>query len=279
MIQKLPVNQIIPFSNVDGEGNRLSIFVQGCNLNCLYCHNSETINSCIHCGICVEPCPSNALSMVDGIVVYKSELCTECDNCIRVCPHQSTPKATSYTKDELLKLIEQSKAYIRGITISGGEPSLYGSFIADLFQDVKKLGLTCFIDTNGFFDLKSMDGLIQETDGFLFDMKAIEEQASLCGVVSRDPLKNLSVLLEMDKIAEVRTVVLSDFMDYENTVRTTAKMVSNYKDVTYKLIKAHLVGLKEQQKTTLKDVIPTDDLMNQLRIIALDEGVKRIQIA
>ena len=37
------VNKIIPFSNVDGPGNRLSIFFQGCNFDCLYCHNPETI--------------------------------------------------------------------------------------------------------------------------------------------------------------------------------------------------------------------------------------------
>ena len=39
----LPVHRIIPFSNVEGQGNRTSIFLQGCNINCLYCHNPEMI--------------------------------------------------------------------------------------------------------------------------------------------------------------------------------------------------------------------------------------------
>jgi len=38
------VNRIIPFSSVDGPGNRTAIFLQGCNFNCSYCHNPETIN-------------------------------------------------------------------------------------------------------------------------------------------------------------------------------------------------------------------------------------------
>ncbi|MGM9942993.1 MAG: 4Fe-4S cluster-binding domain-containing protein, partial [Erysipelotrichaceae bacterium] len=41
---KAPVNKIISFSNVDGPGNRTSIFFQSCPFHCLYCHNPETIN-------------------------------------------------------------------------------------------------------------------------------------------------------------------------------------------------------------------------------------------
>ena len=37
------VRRILPFSSVDGPGNRTAIFLQGCNFNCLYCHNPETI--------------------------------------------------------------------------------------------------------------------------------------------------------------------------------------------------------------------------------------------
>ena len=36
------IKKIIPFSSVDGPGNRTAIFLQGCNINCLYCHNPET---------------------------------------------------------------------------------------------------------------------------------------------------------------------------------------------------------------------------------------------
>ncbi|PWX63734.1 glycine radical enzyme activase, partial [Clostridium perfringens] len=50
------INKIIPFSCVDGPGNRMVIFFQGCNFKCLYCHNPETINKCISCGKCVENC-------------------------------------------------------------------------------------------------------------------------------------------------------------------------------------------------------------------------------
>lgn len=37
------ISQIIDSSVVDGPGNRTAIFFQGCNFNCHYCHNPETI--------------------------------------------------------------------------------------------------------------------------------------------------------------------------------------------------------------------------------------------
>ena len=37
------INKIIPFSNVDGPGNRLSIFLQSEDAACLYWQKPETI--------------------------------------------------------------------------------------------------------------------------------------------------------------------------------------------------------------------------------------------
>ena len=58
-----PVNRVIPFSSVDGPGNRTAVFLQGCSLNCLYCHNPETRNLCRACGQCVSVCPGGALQV------------------------------------------------------------------------------------------------------------------------------------------------------------------------------------------------------------------------
>jgi len=43
-------------------------------------------NTCISCGLCVEACPQNAMSLVEGKAVIDLSLCTACGECVRVCP-------------------------------------------------------------------------------------------------------------------------------------------------------------------------------------------------
>ena len=100
-----PINNIIPFSNVDGPGNRTSIFFQGCPFQCLYCHNPETINICNNCGVCVDHCPVNALEFINDKVVWNKKKCISCDTCIKVCPHLSSPKITYMSVDQVFEEI------------------------------------------------------------------------------------------------------------------------------------------------------------------------------
>ncbi len=258
MKQKILVNQIIPFSNVDGEGNRCSIFVQGCQLNCLYCHNSETIQICRHCGICVKHCPSNALSLQSDRVIYEESLCCQCDSCIRVCPYQSTPKAKAYTIDDLMVRIEDYRPYIRGVTFSGGEPTLYADFLAELAQKIKKRELTVYIDSNGFFDFETILPFINSVDGFLLDIKAIDNIEHLCGVKGQIHLRNLEKLLAMDKVIEVRTVLLNEHMDQLNTLNQVVERLKSYPKVPYRLIRAHVTGLKKAQEACIGEAIMTE---------------------
>lgn len=278
MENKAVVNKIIPFSNVDGPGNRLAIFFQGCNINCLYCHNSETINKCNHCLECIPGCPTGAIKASKGHVVFDEKLCTECDQCIKTCKYSSSPRTREYTVDELFDYIDGFKAFIRGITVSGGEPTLYADFIAELFKKVKPLGLTCFVDTNGFFDKNQITALIEETDKFMVDIKAIDQIETLCGTKMNQNIDNLKYLLTKDKVYEVRTVITMDYMDVENTLQTVASIIKDYPEVIYKIIKVHATGLREEQKEKLKDAIPPEEYVRQLAEQVREIGVQKIEL-
>ena len=62
------VFDIEEFAVFDGPGIRCAVFVKGCPLHCMWCHNPEglaphpqrvvTLSLCEHCGACREVCPS-----------------------------------------------------------------------------------------------------------------------------------------------------------------------------------------------------------------------------
>ena len=41
---------------------------------------------CTGCGICVDVCPLEAISLNDGIAVIDEDTCTKCGLCVNECP-------------------------------------------------------------------------------------------------------------------------------------------------------------------------------------------------
>ncbi|MFR1316112.1 MAG: YjjW family glycine radical enzyme activase [Clostridium perfringens] len=263
------INKIIPFSCVDGPGNRMVIFFQGCNFQCLYCHNPETINKCISCGKCVENCEVGALSISEGKVIWDEEECISCDKCIKLCENMSSSKTKEYSVEELVKKIEKDSFFIRGITVSGGECTLNSEFLINLFREVKKLGLTCFVDTNG--NTKLDDELINLTDKFMLDVKSIDEKENIWLTKSSNKLvlENLKRILELDKMYEVRTVIAKG-LNSEKTVDEVSKIIGD--KCRYKLIKYRPFGVREEGIKVHGTISPEDSYMNKLKEKSIANG-------
>ncbi|MDM7991830.1 MAG: 4Fe-4S binding protein [Candidatus Fermentibacter sp.] len=43
-------------------------------------------NTCIGCGLCVDACPQNAMTLTGGRAVINPDSCTSCGQCVLVCP-------------------------------------------------------------------------------------------------------------------------------------------------------------------------------------------------
>lgn len=222
-----PVNRIIPFSTVDGPGSRTSIFVQGCNIACAYCHNPETQRMCVHCGDCVPGCPAGALSMVDGHVVWDEALCAWCDDCIRTCSHHASPRVLWMTPEAAMERVSRNIPFIRGITVSGGECSLYPGFLTGLFTLAKERGLTCLMDSNGTADLSRYPALMEVCDGVMLDVKSWDPAVhrALTGADNAAVKKNLSFLSEAGKLEEMRVVVVDGLVDAEAVIAGAADLL------------------------------------------------------
>lgn len=271
------VNKIINFSNVDGPHNRTSIFFQGCNLNCLFCHNPETINFCLNCGDCVKTCPSKALKISKGKVLWDPEICIDCDQCIKTCKHNSSPKILKLTVDDLIKRIKKTAPYIDGITVSGGECTLHHEFLTALFKEVKKLGLTCFVDSNGTLDFSKYPELLKYTDKVMLDVKAYDQQFHqwLVKYHNDQIIENLSYLLSQDKLYEVRTIIFEGF-DEANEY-TVSKVASIIKDnCYYKLIKYRPFGVREENLKVIGENEVSDDYLQKYIDLAKKNGATKI---
>lgn len=270
------VNRILPFSSVDGPGNRSVVFLQGCNFNCHYCHNPETINRCFNCGKCIDACPVNALSMVDGAVKWNSEICAGCDTCIRVCERSSSPKAVVMSVEDVMKHIVKVKSFISGITVSGGECTRQKDFLIELFREVHNLNLTAFVDTNGSLDFESEPELTEVMDAAMLDIKSFDEteHRMLTGMSNETVLKNAVYLSKIDKLYEVRTVIVPDLLNNERNVNEISKLIAGLNpEIRYKIIKYRPIGVRLNR---INSRTPSDEFIGKLKKIAEANCCKNI---
>ncbi len=275
-----PVNRIIPFSAVDGPGNRTAVFLQGCNIDCKYCHNPETRALCIHCGACVPGCPAGALSMSEGKVIFDPAKCVSCDACIQTCAHDASPRIQWMNIDQTMEAIEKQIPFIRGVTVSGGECTLYPEFLAALFTECKKLGLHTLIDSNGMVDFSLYPELLDVTDGVMLDIKAFteEDHIRVTGCSNRQVLRNAAFLAHIGKLYEIRTVAVKELFASENVIEGIAEYLKPFMDIRrlrYKLIAYRPFGVREQYKNYES---PDDSYMNHLKDIATQAGFFEIII-
>lgn len=272
------INKIIPLSTVDGPGLRTSIFFQGCNIHCLYCHNPETQNLCSSCALCVKECPSHALSIEKGLVLWNEEKCIQCDHCISICPHNASAKVKMMTPEEVFLEVKKNMPFIRGITTSGGECALYPEFLLELFSLAKKEGLTCLMDSNGMIDYSLYPELMNVVDGVMLDVKSWDDKVyhSLTGAANSMVRKNLRYLHDIHKIEELRIVVVNGYVDAYSCldgIKETLK--EGYQNTRIKLITFRKNGVKG----VLKDYpSPSKEDMNKIESYARSIGFMNIEL-
>ena len=216
------VSKILTYSIVDGPGNRLVIFLQGCNFDCIACHNPHTIGECNHCGDCVPACHADALSLVDGRIVFNPLTCDQCDDCLEVCPINANPMVRDYDVADILELARRHRPFLTGITVSGGEPTKQLGFVVALFAAIKAdeelAGLDCFIDSNGHLGASGWDSLLPVTDGVMLDIKSFDDAAhrELTGKENLKSLRSARLVHEAGKLYELRFLLVPGVTDSDD---------------------------------------------------------------
>ena len=227
---------------------------------------------------CISACNYKALQSEAYKVVWDKTVCSKCDECIKSCKRDSSPKALNMAVEEVVDEIEKNKLFISGITVSGGECTLQSEFLVNLFREVKKLGLTCYIDTNGSVPLWEYEDLVNVTDMAMVDIKSYDsaEHKMLTGMDNATVIENVKYLAKLNKIYEIRTVIVPGVLDNYNNVDKISKLIESLNpNIRYKLIKYRQIGTRNEM---INSYTPNDETMEELGALATSNGCKNIVV-
>ena len=191
-------------SYVDGPGIRTTVFFKGCNLKCRWCHNPESQsfekqilfyqNKCTRCGRCKD------LTVDDENFICFNDAKEICGK--------------EYSVDEVLKEVIKDKAFYEtsggGVTFSGGECMLQIDFLTEILKKCKENGIHTAVDTAGHIPWESFEKIIPDTDLFLYDIKAMNDEIhkEYTGVSNSLILEDIARLLKSNVGVWVRVPII-----------------------------------------------------------------------
>lgn len=215
------------FSIHDGPGIRTVVFFKGCNLQCPWCQNPESMafkpeiafypDKCIKSLDCVSVCPTSAISFNGGITINR-QLCNGCGKCEEVCGAKALKIiGTAYTTEDVLKEILSDVDYYYtsggGVTFSGGEPTLHFDFLFAMLRLCKAHSLHTNIETNGYFSWDKMEQLLPFLDLVFFDLKIVDDEKNKAIIAgdSKRIISNMKKLVIAGAPVEFRIPLIPGF--------------------------------------------------------------------
>ncbi len=183
------IHSIQTLGATDGPGVRFTVFVQGCPLRCVCCHNPDTWD-------------------LNG--------------------------GTEISPEELIEKAKRYKEYFGkfgGVTVSGGEPLLYASFVRKFFELCHNEGIHTCLDTSGCILNEDVKKLLKVTDLVLLDIKYTtdEKYKKFVGCELSSVLKFLNHLEQSGKPYYVRQVIIPGLNDSDKDIDELKSLLSNKK--------------------------------------------------
>ena len=256
------------FALHDGPGIRTTVFLKGCPLRCIWCHNPESQEvqpeisfipeKCIGCGKCVEVCPAGAIH--DGI--FDRSKCIRCGKCTKQCyvgARESIGREMSV--EEVLAEVLKDKLFYDtsggGMTISGGEPMFQFEFTLELLKQAKAAGLHTAMETCGFAPVECYLQAAPYVDLFLFDIKETDSDRhqKYTGVFMEPIHAGLFALDQAGAKTVLRCPIIPGLNDRNDHFYAIAALANQLKNVqTINILPYHSLGeskLKRLGKTAL----------------------------
>ena len=272
-MEKGKVFEIQHFSFDDGPGIRTIVFLKGCQMHCLWCHNPESLDGrkaelafveskCVGCGFCFKVCPNGCHRMENGKHIIDREKCTFCGKCARLCAGKALSVCADKdrTVDEVMDEVEKDRVYYEesggGMTISGGEPLMQPKFVKALAAEAKRRGISVAIETNGCYDFSVLEGIWQNVDVFLIDWKESDDEKHIAytGCSNKKVYETIKKLHELNKTIIIRCPIIPGYNDEESHFKKIAELTKEFPNVIgAELMPYHSMGVSKIERFGLED--------------------------
>lgn len=209
------------FALHDGPGVRTTVFLKGCPLRCVWCHNPEGLSRdrqlmvkaslCRHCGRCAVPC------------VHPE--CQSFGRCLYACPDALISVCgRPITSDALLERLLRDADFLRqsggGVTFSGGEPLMQSVFLAEMLCLLREAEIHTAIETSGYASPEVFRRIAASADYVIMDLKLADAKRhrAYTGVDNAPILKNAAWLRASGVAHEFRTPLIPRITDTEENL-------------------------------------------------------------
>ena len=179
----------------DGPGIRTTVFLKGCPLRCIWCHNPESQEYQVE-------------QYISGEIIGRS-----------------------ISAQEVLEEVVKDKVFYDvsggGVTVSGGEPLFQPLFTAEILRLCKENGIHTAMETSGYADQQVFLKVLEYCDLVLFDIKETdnEKHRRFTGVSLEMIMKNLRQLEKAAIPFFLRLPVIPGLNDRKEHLLTVKKLV------------------------------------------------------
>lgn len=251
------------YSVHDGPGIRVTFFMKGCPLNCMWCHNPEGISPMSQSVMRTEKIGDREFNNVEEA-------------------------GKLYTTSDIISILERERVFMDhsngGVTFSGGEPMMQPEFLLDCLKACKSEGYHTAVDTSGYAPSENFRSIIPYTDLFLFDLKHLDPltHIALTGVSNELILSNYVLLLNEGKELIIRIPVIPGFNDDDSHLEKLRSFISGTATGQLKkicILPFHKTGASKYRKFNIpyrmnETEQPGNERMKELKDFFSKTGIK-----
>lgn len=235
------IHSLEHFSTVDGPGIRFVVFLQGCPLRCLYCHNPDTWET------------AGGESMTVEEVVRRA---------LRYRPYfETSGGGVTLSGGEPLLQADFAAALFRSLRAEGVHTCLdtAGSLLPE--------------------DVSAISDLLGATDLVLLDIKESDplRHEKLTGIPAERPLRFLSELDRRGLPSIVRQVIVPGWTDDDAQIDALGARLAGHPSVReVELLPYHTLGASKWQALGLAEPLAGTPAMDPVRLEALQARINRM---